>query len=62
MVGDKRGPEAKVTVTVQKPVPAKVTLRGVPKQLFVGTTTRLRGKVLDKNDVAREDLAGYPVG
>ncbi len=55
-IGDERGPQAMVTVTVPHPEPASIALRGAPKQLHVGTTTRLVGEVLDLNQVVRSDL------
>ncbi len=56
-IGGKRGPQATVTVTVPQPTPAKVALRGAPKQLYAGTTVRVQGEVLDENDIVRDDLS-----
>ena len=56
MVGNLRGPQATVVVTVPEPIPAKISLAGAPARLHVGTTVRVVGAVLDKNDIARTDL------
>ncbi len=56
MVGGERGPEAKVTVTVGRPEPVRLSLGDAPSRLFIGATRRLVGAVLDKNEAPREDL------
>jgi hypothetical protein len=55
-IGEERGPEAEVTVTVGRPEPAEVSFGDAPSRIFVGTTIRLVGTVLDKNEAPREDL------
>ncbi|MEM7201583.1 MAG: hypothetical protein AAF628_15040 [Planctomycetota bacterium] len=56
MIAGERGPQATVEIIVPQPEPAKIALDGAPAKLFVGTSVRLVGAVLDKNDVERTDL------
>ena len=51
-----RGPEAKVIVTVPHPKPAAIQLSGAPSKLYTGTTVRVTGAVVDKDDAPRRDL------
>ena len=51
-----RGPEAKVIVSVAHPQPAAIQLHAAPSKLHTGTTVRLSGAVVDKDQVARKDL------
>tara|TARA_R110002072_G_scaffold100429_6_gene221241 strand:+ start:49312 stop:51309 length:1998 start_codon:yes stop_codon:yes gene_type:complete len=52
-----RGPEATVVVTVPHPEPAAIKVHNAPTKLYVGTTVRITGAVVDKDDVVRKDLA-----
>lgn len=52
-----RGPEAKIPVTVPHPEPAAIKLHNAPSKLFVGTTVRITGDVVDKDGVKRDDLS-----
>ena len=56
MIDGSRGPQATVKVTVPQPVPAKITIDNVPKQLHVGTTVRANTAIVDANDIPRSDL------
>jgi len=51
-----RGPEAVVVVTVPHPKPAKIQFEDAPSQLYAGTTSRIRGAVVDEDGIARDDL------
>ena len=53
---DGRGPEAKVIVSIPHPTPAGIQLSGAPSRLYTGTTVRVVGAVVDKQNVARTDL------
>lgn len=57
MVGGKRGPETTVVVTVPQPEPDSIRFDSPPGTLYEGTTARLRAAVVDKDGVARDDLA-----
>ena len=56
MLSSGRGPQATVVVTVPQPIPARVRLDSAPEKMFLGTTVRATAAVVDKNDVARDDL------
>lgn len=49
-------PTATIEVTVPYPEPADITVAGLPKRLYAGTTVRLVGDVVDQNGTARDDL------
>lgn len=51
-----RGPEAMVVVTVPHPKPAAINVSNAPSKLYLGTTVRVTGAVVDKDDVVRDDL------
>ena len=51
-----RGPEAKVIVTIPHPKPVGIQLTGAPKRLYTGTSVRVTGAVVDKNNAPRKDL------
>jgi len=57
MLPEGRGPQATVVVTVPHPEPAAIKLYDAPQKLYVGTTVRATGAVVDKDDIARDDLA-----
>lgn len=57
VLADGRGPEAIVVVTVPHPEPAAIELRAAPQRLFVGTTVRITGVVVDREGAVRKDLA-----
>jgi hypothetical protein len=51
-----RGPEAMLVVTVPHPEPAAINVSDAPSKLYLGTTVRVTGAVVDKDDVVRDDL------
>jgi hypothetical protein len=52
-----RGPEAMVVVTVPHPEPAAINVNNAPSKLYLGTSVRITGNVVDKDKVVRDDLA-----
>jgi len=57
MIDGRRGPEAVVVVTVPHPEPAGIELVEPPSKIYSGTSVRIEAAVVDKDGVAREDLA-----
>ncbi|MFT4842380.1 MAG: hypothetical protein ACJA0V_004245 [Planctomycetota bacterium] len=51
-----RGPEATVVITVPHPEPAAIKVHNAPSKLYVGTTVRITGDVVDQDNVVRKDL------
>ena len=57
MIDGRRGPETVVVVTVPHPEPAGIELVEPPSKIYSGTSVRIEAAVVDKDGVAREDLA-----